>query len=163
MGWIEKVSNFFGGHGVTVQITRLEKQHPAEVKFPMTDTVFKGNYSVESKKNARILAVNHELIIWKKHEDQREEEIDLGNEIHDADYECDGYDVQYPYEIKAGDVFHGHFMIMPIDIPHELVSLGYNPPESALSDPTVRIFCRVTADVEGAFLDAEQEVTINVV
>ena len=163
IGWIEKVSNFFGGHGVSITITKLERQSPDVVQFPISDTVFKGNYTIKSKKDARILAVNHELLIWKKHEDQREEEIDLGQEVHDAEYECLGYDLTYPLEIKAGESFDGHFMIMPIDLPHELVALNYNPPASALSDPTVRILCRVTADVEGAFLDAVQEVTIKVI
>ena len=57
MGFFDKAKSFFGGHGVKVEITRLERQDPGSVTFPITDSVFKGNYRVSAEKAATAMKV----------------------------------------------------------------------------------------------------------
>ena len=42
MGFFDKAKKFFGGHGVSLEFTRIERQDPAgAVTFPVTDSVLK--------------------------------------------------------------------------------------------------------------------------
>ena len=155
MGFFDKAKSFFGGHGVKVEITRLERQDPGAVTFPIGDSVFKGNYRVSADKPATILAHVHEIIVKKKHADGREESVVVGADTHDASTDIIGCELKWPYEIAAGQTVDDSFLVSDIDLPKVFRRLGYNPPEDALVDGSVEVFCKITADVKGSPFDAE--------
>lgn len=162
MGFFDKAKSFFGGHGVKVEITRLERQDPDAVTFPITDSVFKGNYRITAEKPSTVLAHIHEVIVKKKHADGREESVTVGSDRHDETTDIYGCELKWPYEMKAGQTVEDSFLISDIDLPKVFRRLGYNPPEDALVDGSVEVFCRITADVKGSPFDAESLAKVRV-
>lgn len=163
MGFFDKAKSFFGGHGVKLEITRLERQDPGSVTFPITDSVFKGNYRITAEKAATILAHIHEIIVKKKHADGREETIVVGSDSHDAETDIIGCDLKWPYEIAAGQSVEDSFLVSDLDLPKVFRRLGYSAPEDALVDGSVEVLCRITADVKGSPFDAEGIAKVKVV
>lgn len=155
MGFFDKAKSFFGGHGVKVEVTRLERQDPSSVTFPIGDSVFKGNYRVSTDKACTVLSHKHELVVKKTFADGRIEELVVGEDEHDSDTDIMGGDIKWPYELAAGASVEDSFLISDIDLPKALRRLGYNPPEDVITDSAVEVFFRATADVKGSPFDPE--------
>lgn len=162
VGFFDKAKNFFGGHGLKVEITRLERQDPTTVTFPIGDTVFKGNYRVLAEKDCTVLSHTHELVARRKHPDGREEHVVLGSDRHDETTEIIGGKVKWPYELRGGTSVDDSFLIMDIDIPAGLKRLGFDDPREGVSSPQVAVLLRVSADVKGSPFDPSAEAPVRV-
>jgi hypothetical protein len=162
MGFFSKAKHFFGGHGVKVEITRLERQDPSAVEFPVTDSVFKGNYTVSSDADVTVTAHRHQFIVIKQAESGTEEQL-LGESAHDSSTDIIGGDIKWPYELKAGASVSDSFLIDDIDIPRALRKMGFVDPGAALDDPKLSFVLRVVADVKGSPFDPEAKATVKVV
>ncbi len=163
MGFFDRAKSFFGGHGVKVEITRLEHQEPAEATFPIGDSVFKGNWRVTTAKPCTVLSHTHELVIKKTFADEREEEIVVGEDTHDADSDIMGHPLEWPYDLAPGSTAEDSFLIDDIDLPKALRRLGYNNPEDAITDTNIEVFFRATADVKGSPFDPDATAKVRLI
>jgi hypothetical protein len=161
MGWFDKVATFVGAHGTNIQAITVERQQPTHVKFPVGDSVIKGQFQISFDKDAEVLAHITEFFVEKKHEDGREERVLLGVERHDAQNVVHGAEVNPPYLAKKGQVVKDGFCIIRVDIPQKLRELGYHS-EADARRPELKFFVRMTADVKGTPMDADCVVPINV-
>ena len=162
MGIFDKAKNFFGGHGLKVEITRLERQDPASVTFPIGDSVFKGNYRVVAEKDCTVLSHTHELVVRRKHPDGRVEDVVLGRDRHDETTDIIGGTIKWPYELRGGASVDDSFLIMDIDIAAGLQKLGFGGAVEGASSPQVSFILRVSADVKGSPFDPSAEATVRV-
>lgn len=162
MGFFDKAKNFFGGHGLKVEITRLERQDPASVTFPVGDSVFKGNYRVVAEKDCVVLSHLHEFLIRRKHPDGRVEDIVLASDRHDESTDIIGATIKWPYDLKAGTSVDDSFLISDIDIVGVLRQLGFSSPAEGASSPQVSFLLRVSADVKGSPFDPSAEASVRV-
>jgi len=163
MGFFDKAKSFFGGHGVKVEITRLERQDPAGATFPIGDSVFKGNWKVITEKACTVLSHTHELVVKKTFADDREEEIVVSEDTHDADTDIMGDPLKWPYDLAAGATVEDSFLLDEIDLPKVFRRLGYNDPLDALADSNVEVFFRATADVKGSPFDPSATAKIKLI
>jgi hypothetical protein len=163
MGFFDKAKSFFGGHGVKVEITRLERQDPGSVTFPITDSVFKGNWRVVTEKPCTVLSHTHELVVKKTHADGREEELVVGEDTHDSSTDIMGHPLKWPYELPAGGAAEDSFLIDDIDLPKALRRLGYADPTDAIADTNVEVFFRATADVKGSPFDPDATAKVRLI
>lgn len=164
MGFFDKAKSFFGGHGVKVEITRLERQDPGTATFPIGDSVFKGNWRVVTEKPCTVLSHTHELVIKKTFADDRaDEEIVVGEDTHDADTDIMGADLKWPYDLAPGATAEDSFLICDIDLPKALRRLGYANPEDAITDTSVEVFFRATADVKGSPFDPDATAKVRLI
>jgi len=163
MGFFDKARTFLGGHGCKVEITRLERQDPSDVAFPMHDSVFKGNFRITAGRPCTVLAHLFEVCVMRKHADGREEVVVLGEDRHDEKTEIIGSELKWPYEMNEGEAKEDSFLVSGIDIPGALDRMGYLNPRAAIAMPELTFFVRVTADVKGTPLDADAKVQFKVV
>lgn len=163
MGIFDKAKNFFGGHGLKVEITRLERQDPASVTFPITDSVFKGNYRVIAEKDCVVLNHTHEFLARRKHPDGRVEDIVLGRDRHDENTDIIGATIKWPYDLKGGASVDDSFLISDIDIEAGMKKLGFTTALEGATSPQVSFILRVSADVKGSPFDPNAEATVRVV
>lgn len=163
MGLFDKVRTLVGDHGCKVAITSLERQAPGAVRFPIGDSVFKGNFTVTASRACTVLGHKAELFVMKKHADGREEQVLLGDELHDEKHEVIGLGYTWPYDMAAGETREDGFCIVQVDIPGTVEKLGYASPSAAASATDLTFFVRVTADVKGTPMDAEAKEGFTVV
>ncbi|MEZ4380187.1 MAG: hypothetical protein R3A79_02475 [Nannocystaceae bacterium] len=163
MGFFDKAKSFFGGHGVKVEITRLERQDPSTVTFPIGDSVFKGNWRVVTEKPCTVLSHTHELVVKKTFADGREEELVVGEDTHDNNTDILGHPLKWPYDLQAGGAAEDSFLIDDIDLPKALRRLGYANPEDAITDTNVEVFFRATADVKGSPFDPDATAKVRLI
>jgi hypothetical protein len=162
LGIFDRAKNFFGGHGLKVEITRLERQDPATVTFPIGDSVFKGNYRVVAEKDCTVLSHTHELLVRRKHPDGRVEDQILGSDRHDETTDIIGATLKWPYELKGGAGVDDSFLISDIDIADGLKKLGFGSAGEGSVSPQVSFILRVSADVKGSPFDPSAEATVRV-
>lgn len=161
MGWFDKVSTFFGGHGVLIKATSIERLPPEQAFLPVGDSVIKGQYEITFDKDVEVLAHVAEFFLEKKHADGREERILLGDDRCDADNQVIGAEVNPPYTATKGKVVKTGFCIIRVDIPGELSKLGYAGAQDA-NKPELSYYIRLTADVKGTILDADVKVPVRI-
>lgn len=162
MGFFDKAKNFFGGHGLKVEITRLERQDPATVTFPIGDSVFKGNYRVLAEKDCVVLSHKHEFLVRRKHPDGRVEDLVLGSDTHDETTDIIGGTIKWPYDLRGGTTVDDSFLIMDIDIAAGLIKLGFGSATEGAASPQVSFHLRVSADVKGSPFDPSAESQVRV-
>jgi len=163
MGWFDKMKTALGGHGVQVEALSVERQPVSgDIRFPLKDTVIKGQFRVNFGSNQEVLAHEVQFVAQKKHDNGYEEQIVLGTDRHDAKNQVFGAAVQPPYTAGPGRVVEDGFCIIDVDIPTALVKLGYIHPLFALNDEKVSFFVKITADVKGTILDADATVPVEV-
>jgi len=162
MGLFDKLKTFAGMHGCSVEMTSLEKQNISDVSFPLTDSVFKGNYNVNAKSDCTILAHIHEVVVEVKKDDIIETTV-IASDKHDEKTEIIGTDLKWPYDLGAGQSKSDGFCITDVDIPAVLKKLGFSNPQAAINSKEVNFFVKVTADVKGTPLDSECKVPFRVV
>ena len=163
MGFFDKAKKFFGGHGVEVGFTRLERQEPGSVRFPVGDSVFKGNVVVRTSEPCTVLAHLYEVVVVRTGADGQEEEVVLASDRHDESTDIMGADISWPYELPAGESKEDSFLVHSIDIRQALRNFGFKDPGSSLEDPSLRFFVRFTADVKGSPFDPKAESDFQVV
>jgi hypothetical protein len=162
VGFFDKAKNFFGGHGLRVEITRLERQDPRAVSFPIGDSVFKGNYRVIADKDCTVLSHTHELLVRRKHVDGRVEDVVLGSDRHDESTDIIGGNIKWPYDLRGGASVDDSFLIMDIDIEAGLKKLGFGSAVEGATSPQVSFHLRVSADVKGSPFDPSAESQVRV-
>lgn len=162
MGFFDKAKNFFGGHGLRVEITRLERQDPRAVSFPIGDSVFKGNYRMIADKDCTVLSHTHELLVRRKHVDGRVEDVVLGSDRHDESTDIIGGNIKWPYDLRGGASVDDSFLIMDIDIEAGLKKLGFGSAVEGATSPQVSFHLRVSADVKGSPFDPSAESQVRV-
>ena len=143
---------FGKGKAVTVELTRLERQDPGTARFPVTDSVFKGNYLVKADKPAVVLKHKHRAYL-KVNRDGFDDEYPLSYDVHDKRTDIIGADIKWPYELAAGQSKEDGFILSDIDIPGQLAKLGYHDPNMAVGNPAIRLVIEVVADVKGSPFD----------
>jgi hypothetical protein len=162
VGFFDKAKNFFGGHGLRVEITRLERQDPRAVSFPIGDSVFKGNYRVIADKDCTVLSHTHEFLVRRKHVDGRVEDVVLGSDRHDESTDIIGGTIKWPYDLRGGASVDDSFLIMDIDIEAGLKKLGFGGAVEGATSPQVSFHLRVSADVKGSPFDPTAESQVRV-
>lgn len=163
MGFFDKAKHFMGGHGVKVNITRIERQPADAAQMPITDTVIKGNFGVTSEKACTVLSHEFEfLAVYKDNQDLEQESV-LGHDKHDESTDIIGGDIKWPYEMAAGQTVTDAFnIIMDSDIPTELRKVGFSDPSEAVRSGKVTFKIRVKADVKGSPFDPKGEATLRI-
>jgi hypothetical protein len=160
MGLFDKAKGFFGGHGVTVELTKLERQDPAAARFPITDSVFKGNYTVKADKESVVLKHVHRAILRIDRPDGGYDEHFLSENTHDHRTDIIGADIKWPYTLAAGESKSDGFILMDIDIPAYLRKAGFHSPNQAVGNPNVKLMIEVIADVKGSPFDPKATATV---
>lgn len=163
MGFFDKIKTFVGEHGCKVEITSLEHQDPAAMKFPVGDSVLKGNFKVTATKPCTVLAHKVEVCVMKKHPDGREEVVVLAEDSHDEQNQVVGLDYKWPYEMKPGDVKEDGFCAVNLDCVGALRRLGFDNPSSAVNAPNLTWYVKVLADVKGTPMDADAKANFTIV
>jgi hypothetical protein len=164
MGFFDKAKSFLGGHGVKVQLTRIERQPASDAQMPIGDTVIKGNFDVTTEKACTVLSHEFALIAVYKNDEGLEQTHTLGKAAHDASTDIIGGNIKWPYELAAGASVSDAFLIhMNDDIPTQLRKLGFGDPASVVSSGTVKFKLRVIADVKGSPFDPKSEEWVRIV
>jgi len=163
MGFFDKAKNFLGGHGVKVEITRIERQAPSEARMPMTDTVVKGTCRITTEKDCIVLAHKFEFLAKYKKEDLEQEHV-FARDQHDASTDIIGGDIKWPYDLAAGKSVEDPFMVMMDDnILTQLRRLGFGNPVEAIQKGEVQFFLRAIADVKGSPFDPKGDAALTIV
>jgi len=163
MGFFDKAKNFLGGHGVKVEITRVERQVPSEARMPMTDTVVKGTARIATEKDCTVLAHKFEFVAKYK-KDDIEQELVLATDKHDSSTDIIGGDIKWPYELAGGKSVEDPFMVMMDDnIPTQIRNLGLGNPVELIQSGQVKFYLRCVADVKGSPFDPKGEALLTIV
>jgi hypothetical protein len=163
MGFFDKAKHFMGGHGVKVEIVKIERQAPSEARMPMTDTVVKGTCRIVTEKDCNVLAHTFEFVVKHKNKEGIDTEQVIARDRHDEKDDIMGGSIKWPYDLPANTPIEDPFsMIMKENIPTVLRNLGYANPVDAINTGAVKFFLRATADVKGSPFDpkGEHELTI---
>lgn len=164
MGFFDKAKSFMGGHGVKVQLTRIERQPASDAQMPIGDTVIKGNLEVTTEKPCTVL--KHVFVFlceWKDKEDM-ERSHELGRDAHDQSTDIIGGSLKWPYELASGTTAEDSFLIsMDDDIPTQLRALGFANPAAAVISGEVKFKLKVIADVKGSPFDPASEQYVRIV
>ena len=164
MGFFDKAKSFMGGHGVKVQLTRIERQPASDAQMPLGDTVIKGNLEVTTEKPCTVL--KHVFVFlaeWKDAEGM-ERSYELGRDAHDQSTDIIGGSLKWPYELAPGTTAEDAFLIsMNHDIPTQLGRMGYSGVPSAVSSGQVKFKLKVIADVKGSPFDPTSEQFVRIV
>lgn len=164
MGFFDKAKNFMGGHGVKVEITRVERQAPSEAQMPMTDTVVKGTARVFTEKDCTVLAHKFEFVIKYRNAEGVELEKVIATDKHDSGTDIIGGDIKWPYELAGGRSVEDPFMVMMEEnIPTHLRNLGYTNPVEAITSGKVQFVLRAIADVKGSPFDPKGDAPLRVI
>ena len=163
MGFFDKAKNFLSGYGLKVEFTRLEKQDPQYVTFPVTDSVFKGNYKVTAEKDCIVLKHIHKLLLQRTNSNGETNELELSTDIHDETTDIIGADIKWPYPLKGNESKDDGFVLLNVDIPSAITELGYPNIAQAIDDPNLKLICKVVADVKGSPFDPTAETVIKMV
>ena len=162
MGWWDTIKNFFGGHGVTVELTRIEGMAPDAASLPASDTVLKGDFRVAATKAQIILAhdVTFEAVLQTEEDGQKH--VEFAQERYLGE---DVWGVDFPYTIGADETVEGAFILDWEDgaIMAALEGWGYDSVAAAMADPQVKFRLTVEADVKGAVVDASAEHSLRIV
>ena len=158
MGFFEKAKNFMGGHGVKVSHLVIERQEPAAVSLPITDTVVKGKFNVTAEKPCTVLSMKAEFCMEVKHPDGRVETAVLGTDVFPEPNTSRSDDmVKYPYELAGNANVEDFFNILiETDIPTALKQRN-------LQASQVRFFLKTMVDVKGSPFDPEAVNDVRVV
>ena len=163
MGFFDKAKNFLGGHGVKVEITRVERSAPSEARMPMTDTVVKGTCRVTTEKDCTVLAHKFEFVAKYSKDDMEQEHV-LARDQHNESSDIMGGDIKWPYELAAGKIVEDPFMVMMDEnIPTQIRNLGFTNPVAAIQSGQVKFYLRAIADVKGSPFDPKGEAALTVV
>jgi len=160
LGLFDKVKGALGGHGTTVTFTRLERQDPASACFPVTDSVFKGNISVTTDKDAVVLKHVYRAILKVSRHDGGFDERILDSDKHDSSTTIHGADISWPYTLAAGETKTDGFILTGVDLPSELVNFGIHDPNQAVDNPAVQLVIEAIADVKGSPFDPKAEAQV---
>jgi hypothetical protein len=164
MGFFDKAKSFMGGHGVKVQLTRIERQPASDAQMPLGDTVIKGNLEVTTEKPCTVL--KHVFVFlaeWKDAEGM-ERSYELGRDAHDQSTDIIGGSLKWPYELAPGTTAEDGFLIhMNEDIPTQLGRMGFSDVPSAVSSGQVKFKLKVIADVKGSPFDPTSEQFVRIV
>lgn len=164
MGFFDKAKKFMGGHGATVQLTRIERQPASDAQMPMGDTVIKGNFEVTTDKDCTVLSHKFEFLVEYKGKDDMVGNHMLGSDAHVASTDIIGGNIKWPYELAAGQTVEDGFLIhMEEDIPTQLAKLGFADAASVVRSGEVKFKLRVIADVKGSPFDPKSEVYVRIV
>lgn len=161
MGFFSKAKKFLGGHGCTVELTRIERQDPASASMPLTDTVIKGNMVIKAEQDCNVLEHRFEFSAVYEDDDGVEQTHTLGSDAHDSDTDIIGGDLNWPYDLAAGSEAKDSFLIhMEKDVPTQLRKLGFSDPEEAVRSGKVTFRLRVIADVKGSPFDPKSDAMV---
>lgn len=164
MGFFDKAKSFMGGHGVKVQLTRIERQPASDAQMPMGDTVIKGNLEVTTEKDCTVLAHKFVFLVEWKDAEGMQRSHELGSDAHTADTDIMGGSLKWPYELAPGRTAEDAFLIiMNEDIPTQLRKLGFSDAASAVSSGEVKFKLKVIADVKGSPFDPSSEQFVRIV
>jgi hypothetical protein len=164
MGFFDKAKHFMGGHGVKVEIVKIERQTPSEARMSMTDTVVKGTCRIVTEKDCNVLAHKFEFVLKHKNKEGIEQEQVLASDQHDHSTDIIGGDIKWPYDLAAGTpIEDGFLVIMQENIPTVVRNLGYTNPVDAINTGAVKFFLRATADVKGSPFDPKGEAELKIV
>lgn len=164
MGFFDKAKHFMGGHGVKVEITRIERQAPSEARMSMTDTVVKGTCRIITEKDCNVLAHVFEFVLKHKNKEGLEQEHVLARDRHDEKDDIMGGSIKWPYDLAANTPVEDPFsMSMKENIPTAVRNLGYANPVDAINSGAVKFFVRATADVKGSPFDPKGEAQLTIV
>jgi hypothetical protein len=164
MGFFDKAKSFLGGHGVKVQLTRIERQPASDAQMPMGDTVIKGNLEVTTEKPCTVLAHKFVFLVEWKDAEGMERTHELGADAHTASTDIIGGSLKWPYELAPGTTAEDAFLIhMEEDIPTQLGKLGFADAADAVSSGQVKFKLKVIADVKGSPFDPSSEQVVRIV
>ncbi len=166
MGLFDGVKNFMGGASmVSIVPTVLEGQAPQGAKFPLRDSVIKGQYDVTCEKDCVVLAHIVEFRLSNGVSGGPNPMVGtLATDRDDHTEEVTGRGYSFPYTMTKGQVAKGSFLIHPLDIVTAMANLfpGQDP-NAMLSNPGLKFLVRITVDVKGSPFDPSIDVPIEVV
>lgn len=164
MGFFDKAKHFMGGHGVKVEIVKIEREAPGEARMPMTDTVVKGTARIVTEKDCNVLAHKFSFVAKYKNKEGVETETVLATDEHDEKTDIIGGSIKWPYDLPANTPVEDPFLvILKEDIPTVLVRLGYSNPAAAVTSGYVTFWLRAVADVKGSPFDPKGEAQLTIV
>lgn len=164
MGFFDKAKSFMGGHGVKVQLTRIERQPASDAQMPIGDTVIKGNLEVTTEKPCTVLAHKFVFLCEWKDAEGMERTHELGSDAHVASTDIIGGSLKWPYDLAPGTTAEDAFLIsMNDDIPTQLAKLGFPDAASVVSSGKVKFKLKVIADVKGSPFDPSSEQYVRIV
>jgi hypothetical protein len=165
MGLFDGVKNFMGGASmVSITPTVIERQPPQEARFPVGDSVLKGQFDVTCEKDCTVLAHIVELRLSNGTSGGTPMVGTIGTHRLDHTIQVTGRGWDFPYTMTKGQVQKGSFLIHDVDIPKALATLfpGQDP-NAVLSNPAVTFHVRITVDVKGSPFDPSIDVPLQVV
>lgn len=149
MGFFDKVKNFVGGHGVTVQITELEGGAPENVNLYTSRNVLRGKFEVHTTKEVTILNHGFRLTAYFRDEGVSKSAI-VAEGKNDGEY------------VSADEVTEDSFELTEIDLADAMRRLDVAA-DAAANDPRIELELMVWADVKGTPMDANAKQTVPVV
>lgn len=165
MGLFDGVKNFMGGASmVSIVPTVLERQAPQGARFPLRDSVLKGQYDVTCEKDCTVLAHVVELRLSNGTSGSTPMVGTIGTDREDHTSQVTGRGYDFPYTMTKGQVQKGSFLIHDVDIPKALNTLfpGQDP-ATVLANPAITFLVRITVDVKGSPFDPSIDVPLQVV
>ncbi len=162
MGFLSKAKGFFGGQSMLkVEFTRLERQDPAAARFPVTDSVLKGNIRVTAEQDCVVLKHVYRILLKITPPDSDiDSEAFVCEDAHDKTTDIMGANISWPYELKAGESKEDGFLLHDVDLAATLAKYGYPDPNMAVNNPAVKLVVVAIADVKGSPFDPKAELVV---
>lgn len=152
MGLFGSVKNFFGGHGIKANFTRIEQQDPAvDVQFCVTDSCIKANFDIVASSDAKLLSTSLRFICEKTFSDGKKKRMVLCEEAHHDGTFAD--EVPFPHGLKAGETLTESWVLTGFDVPKKLKTMGYSDLPKAIRAKELKFYLEGVADIEGSPFD----------
>jgi hypothetical protein len=147
---------------VQLVIHKIERQELTDVRFPITDSVIKGNFRVIGVGAARVIAHQIEFLAQVALATGGVQNLALGRCVDDERKKILG-GLSWPYELIAGQEVWGTFLISDVDIVGKLTKLGFATAEAVLAATNLTFTIRIALQIEGDETPPVAEAKIHVV
>ena len=159
MGFFDSIKKFFGGHGVKVAFTKIERQDATgDVTFPVGDSVMKANIEFTAEGAAEILSTNLRLCVRSQTEEAGQSTITIAEDTNESGTFAD--EVPFPHHMKGGESVSDGFIISDVDIAAKLEKMGYADVNAAINAPELTFLLIAEVDVKGSPFDPTCEKVI---
>ena len=138
---------------VSVAITVIEGQAPADANFPVTDSVLKGTVVVTGRSATTLATTRYEVVVHVDGKDvvvAKNQHPEIKKEgLAGLSVSFGGTNIEFPKKLGRGDKATQTWMISDIDIPAALAAQGHADAAAAVSEgkATLSVVCH--ADVTG--------------
>jgi hypothetical protein len=159
MSFLESIKEKMNPPLCSLEITRVEKQEPGNVKFPVTDSVFKGNFRITALKPCKVISHRFALRAEKLNKHGYHDEIYITEEIHDESSDIGGMTYKWPYKMAEGESQIDGCCIIQLDLLKELKPFGYKNKSQIINDKDLTMYFIVSAKVKGRSEEYEARTT----